>query len=108
MHWVYLFIAISFEVTGTTALKASENFSNLVPSIVTVIAYCISFYCLSLTLKVIPVGIAYAVWAGFGMAAITLIGYFVFKQTLDLAAIIGICMIISGVLVLNLLSNATA
>jgi multidrug transporter EmrE-like cation transporter len=107
MHWLYLFIAIILEVAGTTSLKASDNFSHLLLSIFAILAYCASFYFLSLTLKTLPVGVAYGIWSGFGIAAITLIGYLKFKQSLDLPGIIGILLIISGVLVLNLLSKTT-
>lgn len=107
MHWLYLFLAIILEVTATIALKTSENFNNTLPSIITVVAYCTSFYFLSLTLKTLPVGVAYAVWSGFGMAAISVIGYFMFKQELDLAGVIGIVLIIVGVLILNLVSKAS-
>lgn len=107
MHWLFLFIAILFEVTGTTALKASGNFTVLIPSIITVISYCISFYCLSLSLLVIPVGIAYAIWSGFGIVIITLIGYYFFNQSIDIPGLIGIIMILTGVLILNLISKTT-
>lgn len=104
---IYLILgaAICSEVIATLSLKASEGFTRLVPSLAVVIGYALAFYFLSLTLKVIPVGIAYAVWSGIGVTLVALIGWLVFGQKLDLAAIIGICLIMAGVMVLNLLSN---
>lgn len=106
MSWLYLSIAIIAEVIATTALKASEGFTRLYPALITAAGYAIAFYCLALTLRVIPVGIAYAVWSGVGIVAISVIGYFMFKQTLDAAALIGIGLIVAGVLVLNLFSKS--
>jgi small multidrug resistance pump len=104
--WIYLFIAIVAEVIATSALKASEGFSRPIPSAVTVVGYALAFYLLALALKTIPVGIAYAVWSGVGIVAIAVIGYFVFGQALDAAAVIGIGLILAGVLVLNAFSTA--
>jgi small multidrug resistance pump len=101
MAYVYLGIAIVTEVIGTSALKASEGFTRPLPSIVTVITYACAFYFLSLTLKTIPVGIAYAIWSGIGIVLIALIGVFWFRQPLDLAAVIGLGLIIAGVAVVN-------
>lgn len=106
MNWIYLIIAICAEVIGTTTLKASAGFSRLVPSVITIIGYGIAFYFLALALKTIPVGIAYAIWSGAGIIIIAIIGYLVFNQTLDTAAIIGIGLILAGVLVLNIFSNS--
>jgi small multidrug resistance pump len=106
MHWIYLAIAIAAEVIATSALKTSESFTRLLPSIITVAGYVISFYFLSLTLRVLPVGIAYAVWSGVGIVAISVIGYLLFKQSLDLAALIGIGFIVVGVIVLNVFSKS--
>ena len=106
MSWVYLAIAITAEIIATTALKASDGFSRLYPALITVFGYGLAFYCLALTLKVIPVGIAYAVWSGVGIVAISLIGYVWFKQTLDVAALIGIALIVAGVVVLNVFSKS--
>lgn len=107
MKWVYLYLAITAEVIATSALKTSENFTQLVPSIVVIIAYTISVYLLSLTLKEIPVGVAYAIWSGAGIVLVSIVGYFFFKQSLDLPSIIGIMLIIAGVLVLNLYTGRT-
>ena len=106
--WVLLGLAIVAEVIGTTALKMSDGFTKLWPSLWVVVGYALAFYLLSLTLKHIPVGVAYAVWSGVGIALITLIGWLVFSQTLDWAAWLGIGLIISGVLVLQIFSNASA
>lgn len=104
-NWLILFIAIVAEVIATSALKSSEGFTKPIASIVVVLGYMIAFYCLSLTLKTIPVGIAYAVWSGVGIVLITTVAWFVFDQKLDVWGIIGIALIMSGVLVLNLLSK---
>ncbi len=106
MHWFFLGAAILFETIGTTALQASQQFSRLGPSILVVLAYGVSFYLLALVLKYIPVGVAYAVWSGLGICFIAAIGYFVFGQRLDLPAVIGILLIITGILVINLFSNS--
>ncbi|HUH59165.1 MAG TPA: multidrug efflux SMR transporter [Candidimonas sp.] len=106
MSWLYLAVAIAAEVVATTALKASDSFTKLYPALITVLGYSVAFYCLALTLRVIPVGVAYAIWSGAGIVAISLIGYFVFRQTLDAAALIGIALIVAGVLVLNVFSKS--
>ncbi len=107
MAYLYLAIAIIFEVIATNALKASNGFTVLIPSVIVVIGYSIAFFALSLTLKTIPIGIAYAIWAGVGIALVTVIAAVVFKQTPDFAAIAGLVLIISGVVVINLFSNMT-
>ena len=106
--WLSRAVAILAEVIGTSALKASEGFSRLLPSMVVVAGYGVAFYFLSLTLKQIPVGIAYAVWSGAGTVLITLIGLLVFRQKVDLAGVVGIALIVAGVLMLNLLSSNSA
>jgi small multidrug resistance pump len=103
-HWTCLAIAIVAEVIGTSFLKSSEGFTKLLPSAIVVVTYLIAFYFLGLTLKTLPVGIAYAVWAGAGVALITLVGYLFFGQVLDAPALIGIVLIASGVAVINLFS----
>jgi small multidrug resistance pump len=108
VNYLYLTIAIVSEVIGTSALKASEGFSKLTPSILVVIGYGTAFYFLSLTLKTIPVGIAYAMWSGVGVLLITLVGLFFFGQKVDLAGWIGIFLIATGVVVLNVLSKTSA
>lgn len=106
MSYVYLAMAIVAEVIASSSLKASEGFSHLLPSLVVVVGYTISFYFLALVLKVIPVGIAYAIWSGLGIVLISMVGLVAFNQKLDLAAIIGMGFIIGGVLIINLFSNA--
>jgi len=107
IYWIYLGIAIVTEVIGTSALKSADGFTRLLPSLVVVISYAISFYLLSLTLRSIPVGIVYAVWSGVGIVLLALIGALFFKQTLDTPAIIGVGLILAGVVVINLFSQAT-
>ncbi|MCB2428386.1 SMR family transporter [Methylophaga pinxianii] len=104
--WLLLSIAIIAEVFGTSFLKASEGFTRFWPSVAVILGYVVAFYFLALSLKVIPVGIAYAIWAGIGVVLIALIGWIVFSQKLDVPAIIGISMILGGVVVLNLFSNS--
>src|SRR5437016_9762755 len=106
MDYLFLGIAIISEVTATTALKISDTFTKLVPSIIVVIGYGTALLFLSLTLRTIPVGIAYAIWAGVGTAFIAITGFFILGQSLDAAAIIGIALIVIGVVVINLYSNS--
>jgi small multidrug resistance pump len=105
MGYVYLTIAIIAEVLATSALKASAEFTKLTPSIIVVIGYAVAFYFLSLVLKTIPIGVAYAIWSGLGIALISIVGLVAFGQKLDLAAMIGILLIISGVVVMNVFSK---
>lgn len=105
-YWLFLAIAIVSEVIATSALKGSEGFTRLVPSLTVIIGYVVSFYFLSLTLKAIPVGIAYAIWSGTGVVLIALAGWWLYNQKLDLAAIIGMGLIVAGVLVINLFSRS--
>ena len=106
--WIYLFVAIIAEVAGTSALKSAEGFTRLVPSCIVVVGYATAFYFLSLTLKTIPVGVAYAIWSGAGTALVTLVAWLFMGQKLDVAAGVGILLIIAGVLVLNLFSKVAA
>ncbi|HEX8045710.1 multidrug efflux SMR transporter [Rhizobium sp.] len=103
-----LLVAIALEVLGTTALQMSQQFTRLGPSIVVVLCYAASFYCLSVTLRVIPVGIAYAIWSALGIVLISAVGLVFFRQKLDLAAVIGLGLIIAGVLVVNLFSKSVS
>jgi len=105
MHWIYLITAILAEVVATSSLKLAEGFTRLVPSIIVVAGYSVSFYFLSLALKYIPLGIAYAIWCGIGIVLVTLVGWFFYKQAMDIPAIIGITLIFAGVLVVNLFSK---
>jgi small multidrug resistance pump len=102
----YLTIAIICEVVGTTFLVKSEQFTHLGPTLMMGALYALSFYLLAQTLKVIPLGIAYALWGGLGIVLTSLAGLVLFKQTLDTAAVVGIAMIVGGVVVMNLLSNS--
>lgn len=105
MHWLYLMIAIISEVIATSALKSTDGFTRLWPSLSVVVGYASAFYFLSLTLRYFPVGIVYAIWSGVGVALVTLAGWFFYHQSLDAAAVAGIVLIVIGVLVLNLFSR---
>lgn len=105
MGYWFLAIAISAEVIATLALKASDGFSHPIASVLCVTGYAVSFYFLALVLKSIPIGIAYAIWAGMGIVLITTISAIVYKQIPDLAAIIGMLFILTGVIVINVLSK---
>lgn len=101
-------LAIVAEVIGTTALKASEGFTRLAPSLIVVVGYGVAFYCLSLVLKSIPVGVTYAIWSGLGIVLITVVAFLVYGQRIDLAGLIGMGLIIAGVVVLNVFSKTSA
>ncbi|GES46589.1 small multidrug resistance pump [Rhizobium sp. ERR 922] len=106
--YAMLLVAIVLEVIGTTALQMSQQFTRLGPTVVLVVCYAAAFYCLSVTLRVIPVGIAYAIWSALGIVLISMVGVVLFRQKLDLAAIIGLALIIVGVLVVNLFSKSVS
>ncbi|MBJ88813.1 MAG: QacE family quaternary ammonium compound efflux SMR transporter [Woeseia sp.] len=108
MAYLPLTVAIFLEVVGTSALKASKEFSQLVPSLIVVVSYSASFYFLTLALKEIPLGVAYAIWAGVGIALISVIGVILYREVLDWPAVIGIFLIIVGVVLIRLFSNAQA
>ncbi len=108
MKWVYLLIAIVGEVVATSALKASEGFTILIPSAIVVLGYGVAFYFLSLTLNSIPIGISYALWSGIGIVFISVFGWILFNQALDIPAMIGIALIVAGVAVINLLSSSAS
>ncbi len=105
MKWVYLLLAIVSEVVATSALKSSESFSRLWPSVLTVVGYGVAFYLLSLTLREMPVGIAYAIWSGVGIVLVSLAAVVLFGQKLDLPALIGMGLIVAGVIVINVCSK---
>lgn len=105
MHFLFLGLAIIAEVIATSTLKSTEEFTRFWPSVVVVVGYVCAFYFLTLALRVLPVGIAYAVWAGLGIVLVTVVGTVVYGQRLDLPGIIGIGLIVAGVLVINLLSK---
>lgn len=104
-HYVYLFLAVLAETIGTSALHASQQFTKLWPSLLVLCAYAISFYLLSLTLKYMPVGIMYALWSGAGILLIALIGWLVFRQALDMPAVIGMVLIVGGIVIIQLFSK---
>lgn len=106
MKWIYLTLAILGEVMATASLKDSEAFTRFWPSLIVLLGYSIAVYFLSLTLKEIPVGVAYAMWAGIGIVCITFIGYLRFGQRLDLPAMVGILLIGAGVVIINLFSKS--
>lgn len=98
--FIYLSIAIIFEVVATSALKASDSFTNIGPSILVVVGYAVAFYCLSAVLKTIPVGVAYAIWSGMGVVLITVVGRVLFNQHIDSAALLGMALILTGVVII--------
>ena len=106
-NWVYLGLAIFSEVIATASLKSTEGFTRLVPSIVVLVGYSAAFYFLSLTLDTIPIGVAYAVWSGVGVATSTLVSFVVYDQKIDAAGLLGIGLIVAGVVVLRLFSEAS-
>ncbi len=107
MQWLFLFLAIMGEVIGTSALKASDGFTKIVPSIIVIAGYAIAFFFLSLTLKEnINIGVVYAIWSGVGVSLISVIGYLYYKQSLDIPALLGIALIIIGVMIINLYSKS--
>ncbi|WP_338798975.1 SMR family transporter [Acidovorax sp. DW039] len=108
MSYCFLAIAIISEIIATTALKSSVGFTRLGPSILTVVGYACAFYFLSLTLNAVPTGIAYALWSGVGIVLISLLGWLIHGQVLDLPALVGIGFILAGVLIINVFSASAA
>lgn len=106
-HYLYLFAAVIAETIGTTALQASQQFTRFWPSLVVVVGYGICFYLLGMSLKVMSVGVVYAIWSGLGIVLISIIGMVVFGQKLDLPALLGLAMIIAGILVIHLFSDSS-
>ncbi len=106
MNGFLLLVAIAFEVLATTALKATDGFTRLWPSVLTVVGYGLAFYFLSLTLRAIPVGVVYAIWSGAGIVLITAISWIYYRQVIDMPGLIGIGFILLGVLVINLFSTS--
>ena len=107
MHWLYLSLAIVAEVAGSSALKASEGFTRWPPTAFALLAFVLALYLLSLSLRVLPLGVAYAIWAGAGTALVALSGAFVFRQSLDIAGYVGIGLIIAGGVVINTVSTTS-
>ena len=108
MPYLYLVAAILAEVTATTALARSDGFTRPLPALVTATGYAVAFYCLSLALRTIPTGVAYAIWSGVGIVLVTTIAWRVDGQRLDPPALVGMALIVAGVLVMNLFSQSTA
>ena len=105
---LYLALAIVAEVVATSALKASEEFTRLVPSTIVIVGYGVAFYCLSVCLRTIPVGIAYAIWSGLGVVLITSLAWVIYGQKLDLPALLGLALIVAGVVTIQVFSTASA
>ncbi len=108
MNWLWLSVAILLEIVGTLCLKAADGFTRPLPTSVVAVCYVGAFWCLSLALRTIPMGIAYAVWSGIGILAISVFGFLIYRQSLDLPAVVGIGFIVAGVLIINLWSRAAA
>ena len=106
LAYLWLVASIALEVFATSMLQASQQFTRPLPSVATIAGYVGAFYLLSLALRAVPLGIAYAIWAGLGIVLVTLAGVLVFRQTLDAPAVVGIALILAGVLVINLTSDA--
>jgi small multidrug resistance pump len=104
--YLLLLVAIACEVVATSALKASDGFTVLLPSLLTLAGYAVAFYCLSLTLRTIPVGIVYAIWSGLGIVLIAAVGALRFGQRLDAPALAGLALILAGVVVINVFSKS--
>ncbi|MCH1480853.1 MAG: multidrug efflux SMR transporter [Candidatus Poseidoniaceae archaeon] len=105
--WAYLGLAILTEVIATASLKSTDGFTKFWPSLVVVIGYCSAFYFLSLTLDTIPIGVAYAIWSGVGIASLAIISVLIFDQKIDLAGAFGMALIIAGVVILRVFSDAS-
>jgi len=106
MTYLFLTIAILAEVAATSALKASDEFTKIIPTIIVIVGYGIAFYFMTLVFRVLPIGITYAIWSGLGIVLVAIVGFIFYKQTLDIPAIIGMGLIISGVVVINVFSKA--
>ncbi|MES9869781.1 MAG: SMR family transporter [Sedimenticola sp.] len=105
MAYLYLAIAVVAEVGATSALKASEEFTRLVPAVIVIVGYSVAFYLLTLVFRSIPVGVTYAIWSGLGIVLVALISMFLYKQVPDLPAVIGMGLIVAGVIVINTFSK---
>jgi small multidrug resistance pump len=106
--WIFLFFAVVGEVVGTAAIKQSEGFTKFWPSIIVAVGFALAFYLLSLCLKVLPIGVVYAVWSAMGIVLISVIGHWFFNERLDTPAFIGISFILTGVLIMQIFSKAVA
>lgn len=105
MGYLYLTIAIISEVAATSALKASLEFTKLVPSIIVIVGYGLAIYFMTLVLRYIPLGITYAIWSGLGIVLVTVVGFFLYKETPDLPAIVGMSLIVVGVVIIHVFSK---
>ncbi len=105
MAYIYLAIAIIAEVAATSALKASAEFTRLVPSLIVIVGYGVAFYFMTLVLRTIPLGITYAVWAGLGIVLVTIVGAILYREIPDMPAVIGIGLIVAGVVIINVYSK---
>ena len=108
MAYLYLALAILAEMVATSALKASKEFTKLVPSVIVLAGYGLAFYFMTLVLRTIPIGITYAIWSGVGIVLIAIVGAIFYKETPDLPAIVGMGLIISGVIVIHLFSKTVS
>ncbi|ALU91710.1 multidrug transporter [Herbaspirillum rubrisubalbicans] len=104
--YLTLSVAIVAEVIATTALKSSQGFTRLLPALIVVLGYGVSFYCLSLTLRTMPTSVAYAIWSGVGIVLVTLAAWLIHQQRLDWPAVAGIALIVAGVMVINVFSSS--
>jgi small multidrug resistance pump len=105
-HWLALAIAIAAEVIATSAMKASNEFTHLVPTLIAIAGYCTAFYFMTISMRVLPIGIMYAIWSGMGIVLISIVGWLVYKQNLDMPAIIGMVLIIAGAVIINVFSKS--
>ncbi|HCM61718.1 MAG TPA: multidrug DMT transporter [Morganella sp. (in: Bacteria)] len=105
--FLWLILAVGSEVIATSMLRAADGFTRFIPSVIVVIGYCVSFFALSQVVRVMPLGIAYAIWSGLGIVIVSVAAYFIYQQKLDLPAITGMALIIAGVLVINLFSKSS-
>lgn len=108
MAYLYLALAIIAEVAATSALKASEEFTKLVPSLIVIVSYALAFYFMTLVLRTIPVGVTYAIWAGLGIVLVAIVGTVVYKEIPDIPAVIGMALIVSGVVIINVFSKTVS
>ena len=106
MHWLILFIAITFEVIGTVALKSSEGLTRFIPSVIMIISFCAAIFLFTHVLKIIRLGISYSIWSGVGIILVTLVGWFFYQEKLDLAALVGIGFICTGVIIIQIFSKS--
>lgn len=108
MIYFYMALAVAAEVVGTSALKATEGFTRLVPSLIVVAGYGTAIFLLTLVVKVLPVGVVYAIWSGLGTALIVVVAAFLYKQIPGIWEIVGVAMIVAGVVIINLLGDVKA